>query len=491
MGFKVDESFIRFLTMGALGTRAAWSLLEGAGHHIIELERYSSTNKIWSTKIKRLRVPDLLCVRCGTRFEVRAKSKPEIRMSDSPDNPARRWDAGLRDEDLVIIVPVVGDDRRFSASSELAVFSISSLRASIDSAKLGQPKSASEGAERDRTWPSWVPKKSGIVEAVDESEVRVSYEDGTTYGYQLDRGDIVRCAYRSPGDCFVADQTIVAGVPARCSGVNCNPEVPWNPATSLTSESEIERYCAAKALGHLRIPETDDALAAMAKKAQDARVALEAAASLARHEDQRGRDRLREAFEAAEKDDLKMEVVFILSEIADEWCVDFLVEIAEAEPSEEIRSACAWGLCFGRTPHPDRAVPHLADASGDVAMHAIIGLSSRLQAKHVSALIGQLAGDDRLAACAAEVLSRAPEFILEPLLSIAFNEDTPASQRAWAKFVLGRHAEATVREIAETVGVPPESLNELAPIWRGVGTNWLASDDSAARLGFLARQALE
>ena len=32
-----------------------------------KLERYSRSNKIWSTKVKRLRLPDLLCVRTGLR----------------------------------------------------------------------------------------------------------------------------------------------------------------------------------------------------------------------------------------------------------------------------------------------------------------------------------------------------------------------------------------------------------------------------------------
>ena len=104
MGFKVDASFLRFLTMGALGVRRVASELKARGFDPIELERYCSSNKIWTTKIKRLRLPDLLCVRTGLRIEVRAKSNLMIRMSDAPNNPERRWGAGLRDEDVVALI---------------------------------------------------------------------------------------------------------------------------------------------------------------------------------------------------------------------------------------------------------------------------------------------------------------------------------------------------------------------------------------------------
>lgn len=74
MGFKTDTSFLRFLSMGALGVRQTMAQLRTAGFEPIELERYCGSNKIWMTKVKRLRLPDVLCVRTGLRVEVRAKS---------------------------------------------------------------------------------------------------------------------------------------------------------------------------------------------------------------------------------------------------------------------------------------------------------------------------------------------------------------------------------------------------------------------------------
>src|SRR4051794_29148567 len=97
---------MRFVTMGALGTRKAVQLLRHAGHTPIELERYCSSNKIWVTKIKRLRLPDLICTQCGQRFEIRGKSHLEIKMSDSPNVNDRRWDSGLRDDDRAVFITI-------------------------------------------------------------------------------------------------------------------------------------------------------------------------------------------------------------------------------------------------------------------------------------------------------------------------------------------------------------------------------------------------
>ena len=67
--FKTDESFLEKLAIGATGTCAVFNDLKRQGHRPIELERGSLGFKIWkSIKIKRLRVPDILCLACGTRI---------------------------------------------------------------------------------------------------------------------------------------------------------------------------------------------------------------------------------------------------------------------------------------------------------------------------------------------------------------------------------------------------------------------------------------
>jgi len=84
MALKSYERFLDFTSMGAVGTKKIRDYLESQGHKIIGLDRSSQSNKIWATKIKQLRAPDLLCLKCGQRIESRAKSRLQITMSDTP-----------------------------------------------------------------------------------------------------------------------------------------------------------------------------------------------------------------------------------------------------------------------------------------------------------------------------------------------------------------------------------------------------------------------
>jgi hypothetical protein len=66
--FKTDESFLEKIVMGARATQRTFQDLERQGHEPIELERGSMSFKIWKAiKTKRVRVPDILCLRCGHR----------------------------------------------------------------------------------------------------------------------------------------------------------------------------------------------------------------------------------------------------------------------------------------------------------------------------------------------------------------------------------------------------------------------------------------
>lgn len=51
-----------------------------------ELERGSTDTKLWKdVKRKRVRIPDLVCTKCGLRVESRAKTAPDLSMSHSPE----------------------------------------------------------------------------------------------------------------------------------------------------------------------------------------------------------------------------------------------------------------------------------------------------------------------------------------------------------------------------------------------------------------------
>ena len=136
MGFKADSSFLRFLSMGAVGVHRTMERLRDRGFEPIELERYCGSNKIWTTKVKRLRLPDLLCAKTGMRAEVRAKTDLKIRMSDAPANPARVWDSGLRDDDIVALITCFDTDGGPEPADDAVYFTVGALRASVDRSRL-------------------------------------------------------------------------------------------------------------------------------------------------------------------------------------------------------------------------------------------------------------------------------------------------------------------------------------------------------------------
>ena len=77
LSFKADSRFFRYLSIGAVGARAVCTDLQERGHAIVELENGSTDTKIWKdVKRKRVRIPDLVCTRCGLRVESRAKTNP-------------------------------------------------------------------------------------------------------------------------------------------------------------------------------------------------------------------------------------------------------------------------------------------------------------------------------------------------------------------------------------------------------------------------------
>ena len=200
--------------MGAVGVHRTMDRFRDRGFEPIELERYCGSNKIWTTKVKRLRLPDLLCVKTGMRAEVHAKTDLKIRMSDAPANPDRVWDAVLRDDDIVAVITCFDRDDGPEPADDGVYFTVGALRASVDRSKLGPPKSASEGAERDRTWAATVPSRDGTVLEVTEQRLIVEMNADAERPARRQTYTLHgKSVYVSPGDIFRAQTTILAGEP--------------------------------------------------------------------------------------------------------------------------------------------------------------------------------------------------------------------------------------------------------------------------------------
>lgn len=175
--FKSDDSFLKKLAIGAAGTNATIVQLKKLGFQPIELERGSTGFKIWKKiKIKRVRVPDILCLKTGLRFESRGKTKLEISMSHSRNDPKRAWDAGMRDDDIVSIVAFEqNDDAPVTPKqvSPIHFVNVRDLRKAFATGQVSitQPKGVEEGSEVRVKWASTVANLKSVVSEVEPERI--------------------------------------------------------------------------------------------------------------------------------------------------------------------------------------------------------------------------------------------------------------------------------------------------------------------------------
>lgn len=496
MGFKADTSFLRFLSMGAAGTRQTMTQMRAAGFVPIELERYCTSNKIWATKVKRLRLPDLLCVRTGLRVEVRAKSDLKIRMSDAPNNPDRQWDTGLRDDDLTALIACFEDDGSPSPADEAVFFTVGDLRSSVATSALGPAKSASEGAERDRTWPATVPKKNGEVQYVNADLIRVLMdgEDGgrpRTQTFALrDRRGYVKTAYVQAGDRFVGGASILAGTPPRLASLSIYRHHVYDPLAHLDAENAVDRYAAVKSLPfrpdlrQVAVPAIEERLDV---EAED-RVLLEAAGAGAALGSTKAVERLVAMLWSQERADLRMEAVLILTELRAAGACEILKRVAVDRrfDGDEIRQAAVWGLGKAGLRQYEDLLPFISDPDRDVALHAIVGFAADAGPAVIDCLITDLlAEDDTHAPAASEALRRiGNDLVLERLIVAKRGRNRPDP---WLLATLGRMPPDRVR--AALAGDP--ILDQLAPLLLlSDRTNWIAEDAVDIDLKFLIKQNL-
>lgn len=479
MAFKDDDSFLRFLSMGARGAAAVSDdLSQYHGHEVVELERYAMSNKLWSTKLKRLRLPDLMCLRCGLRIEARAKSSLEIKLSDS-DTPGREWDSGMRPDDLYAFVHCVPNDDGPLCISKPQYFSAAELRAARECAKLGARKAASQGSEIDLKWPARVPKQAGEVLAVADHEVVTMLANGRRQTYRIPP-TLPAYIYVQPGDRFDAEGTFVLGVVRAPASMDCKGI--WDFASHFDAESALDRYAAVKAASSLGgRPEIRSLEAIAGNENEDPRIRLEAIGSLASLDPDAWTQSLEDIGAGNwNRADLAMEAVFILSELGTNRAIDSLSAIAgNGSLDEEPRAASVWGLGCCGADRSDLVVRFIGDASDLVAVHAIAALDDLPQAL-VPSLQNMLSGDDRAAAAATEVLVR--HSAVGALLDSA---GATRPGRLWARCGLGM---LPPELILPTLEDDVDHLADvLAPMWMGSQRSWLRGDQER-QLDLLTRQ---
>lgn len=490
MGFKVDTSFLKFLTMGALGTRQVIKELTSYGYEPVELERYCTTNKIWATKVKRLRLPDLLCVSTGARFEVRAKSDLKIRMSDAPNNPDRVWDAGLRDKDIIALIAVADNGGIPRPANKAVYFTVDTLRHSAHTSKLGPPKSASEGAERDRTWPATIPKRCGRVLEVDDRRIVVSMEgDGNAPRRQTYTMN-GKVPYVLPGSKFSAWTDILAGTPKNMADLQAPIGTAYDPISELGSADPVDRYAACKALRYrsnlqpVALPLLEELL----RSEREFRVALEAAGTAASIGSAAGERFIEKILYSDGNKELSMEAVLILTEIKGAFAQEKLKDVAgsRAFRNDERRQAAVWGLGKAGLKAYAELLPYIADSEENMAYHAIAAFGEDTPAHVIHSLIDiVLNGNEREAPAASRALkvigsNEAFGILVNALKGATKNKD-------WIIATIGQFPPQMVRSALQNSPL----LDRLAPMLLvAEGANWLSRVEAKRDFEFLFRQTV-
>ena len=479
--------------MGAMGVRRTIDQLTDKGFEPIELERYCGSNKIWSTKIKRLRLPDIICVKTGLRVEVRTKSKLEIKMSDAPKNPDRVWDVGLRDEDLVAFIASFDSEGGPNLAQEAMFFTVKALQESVGLSKLGPPKSAAEGSEQDRIWPAIVPSRDGTILEVDAEKVVVEMHatpdlPSRRQTYAL-KG---KTAYFSTGDTFKGSVTFLAGAPSSLADLLSYLNRKFDPLDDLHSPNVIDRYAAIKALPHRKDlkKQAVSVLEEHLSQEPEPRVALEAAGSAASLGSILGQEHIDHFIWDKDADPvMRMEAVLILTELGKtQFTHGQLIRIA-GEPlfqRDEIRQAAVWGLGKAGLKAYADLLPFIDDIEENVAMHAIAAFGTDTPRPVIDKLVKDLLTDDtRRTPAASEALRIIGNSnVLDALVQESnSNRDIPA----WILNTLGRLPPNLVRERLQDTPL----LDRIAPmLLMSEGANWLASEKVTSDISFLIKQNL-
>jgi len=356
--FKSDDSFMRKLAVGAAGTNATIARLKAMGFNPIELERGSTGFKIWKKiKIKRVRVPDVLCLNTGLRFESRGKTKLEISMSHSLNDPKRAWDAGMRDDDLVSIVVFEQNDDspvNLKQISPVHFVSVNEMRKAFaaNQVSITKPKGVEEGSEIRVMWTCAAANRRSVVFAVESGKVSLTpVPEARRQSIQLSRskGKITLLPQVKIGDTIEANQIVAAVVPVSTS-LQCPPLVDETYfIDKLGSVNLSERYAAAKALRYRGYTKAKPVLESRMNDAdEDIYVQLEAAAALAAYDDPKGwafmENKLRSPIMSAPLE-TQLETVIVASEIPKNRSERLLIEVLQdAHRDDELRAGAAWAL---------------------------------------------------------------------------------------------------------------------------------------------------
>jgi len=479
--FKSDDSFLRKLAVGAAGTNASIARLKDMGFNPIELERGSTGFKIWKKiKIKRVRVPDILCLNTGLRFESRGKTKLEISMSHSLNDPKRAWDAGMRDDDLVSIVLFEQNDDSpvdLKQISPVHFISVKDMRKAFADGQVSitQPKGVEEGSEIRVIWTCAVANQRSFVSAVESGKVILNpVPEARRQSIQLSRskGKITLLPQVKVGDTVEANQIVAAVVPVKTT-LLCPPPVDEAYFVDrLSSVNLSERYAAAKALRYRGYTLAKPVLESRISDAdEDIYVQLEAAAALAAYNDPKGWEFMEEKLRSPLMTvplETQLETVIVASEIPEEPSERLLIEVLQdSRRDDELRAGAAWALGqFASATSATALVDTFNSSRLEIKVEAARALLriAEPQVPHLVELMKN--GDATKRDGISWVLARTGKF--NPADMVAGTDD---NLRRWMSYVVGYGKDRFVQADVEAIcKADPEVYFAASVLWQIVAS---------------------
>jgi hypothetical protein len=496
LALKPDSSFFRKIAIGAVGSRAICSDLSVRGHHMVELERGSTDTKLWKeVKRKRVRIPDLVCTRCGQRAESRAKTKAELAMSHSPADQERAWDFGMIDADYIGFPICEALDEKYWSSGRLQsgnsywhernwvrwqirgrinYFRVGNFRASPHT-KVNT-KGVTEGSETSVSWDSVFASRDGQVEKLGGG--RVTIKRGSD-GHRATRTiPSAHDVFVNEGDDVELNQVIAGSImPIPQSDLVCCGTIPAGYITNLLESRErTQRFTGVKLARLRNEAEFRDSVRELAlDHEEDVYIRLEGLAYLTAVCGEPASD-LFTPYLTSVDPQTQLEAVIALGESANADAVGLLSAILDdSDQPYFVRSAAAW--CLSRVGSLDastRLIHAFADIDYGIREQAIEGLVSIGGLALPLLVAGLREVDPAIAAGCAEALRQQrisiPAGAIESIGATAKACGAPS----WSAWLLGHlPREQVATAIADVQDTAPALHYALSLLWTFT-ESWIA-----------------
>lgn len=495
LALKPDSSFFRKIALGAVGSRRVAEDLDRHGHRIAELERGALDTKLWKeVKRKRVRIPDLVCQRCGLRVESRAKTKTELSMSHSPTDQERAWDFGMVDAD-VIAFPVckATEETQWSAGRLSEPISYWHERNWIRWRPEGKvnyvrvsrfrevpqgsaaTKGVTEGSETSVAWNARFSRRDGVVDAVEGRRITIARAgDGRRHSQTIPTELHVVVG---PGESVALNQIIASEVrPESDRELRCTGALPAGHIPQLLASRErTQRFTGVK-LARLR---RDDSLGTQiagleSDQEEDVYNRLEAVVYLVAVRSH-GAQRLFGPYLTSSDPQIQLEAVIALGEAGTDECVRLLSTILDDVGRPYFaRSAAAW--CLSRIGGADafgRLVRAFGDVDRNLREEALEGIVT-INADAVPVLLAGLQEvDPAIAAGCAEALRQHGSLSADSIREISA-QLAGSSPSIWAVWLAGHlPRERLAGAVAELQRTAPELHYTITLLWSFV-ESWVA-----------------